>query len=50
LRVHKSYIVSIDHIRKVLKNYLGSTSLMMDNDDIIPVGRVYKDNLKKILQ
>ncbi len=50
LRAHKSYIVSIDHIKKVLKNYLGSTSLMMDNDDIIPVGRVYKDNLKKILQ
>jgi len=47
LRVHKSYIVSIDHIRKVLKNYLGSTSLMMDNDEIIPVGRIYKDNLKK---
>jgi len=50
LRAHKSYIVSIDHIKKVLKNYLGSTSLMMDNDDIIPVGRVYKDNLKKILR
>lgn len=49
LRVHKSYIVSIDHIKKVLKNYLGSTNLVMDNDDIIPVGRIYKDNLKKIM-
>ncbi|MGB4756253.1 MAG: LytTR family DNA-binding domain-containing protein, partial [Fervidobacterium sp.] len=49
LRVHKSYIISVGHIKKILKNYFGSTSLVMDNDDIIPIGRMYKENIKKLI-
>lgn len=49
VRVHKSYIVAIKCIRKILKNYFGSMAIEMTNRKIIPVGRNYKGNLKNII-
>lgn len=49
IRVHKSYIVSIKCIRKILKNYFGGMAVEMTNGKIIPVGRNYKEDLKNII-
>ncbi|MCB9194788.1 MAG: response regulator transcription factor [Flavobacteriales bacterium] len=40
LRVHKSYIISKEHISKISGN-----QVYMSNGDIIPIGRTYKDLL-----
>ncbi|AFG35923.1 LytTR family DNA-binding domain-containing protein [Fervidobacterium pennivorans subsp. shakshaketiis] len=50
LRVHKSYIVNVEKIRKIIRNYFGSLALELSNGDIIPVGRNYKDSIKKLLE
>uniref|UniRef100_A0A7V4NGQ1 Response regulator transcription factor n=1 Tax=Fervidobacterium pennivorans TaxID=93466 RepID=A0A7V4NGQ1_FERPE len=50
LRVHKSYIVNVEKIRKIIRNYFGSLALELSNGDIIPVGRHYKDSIKKLLE
>ncbi|MGC8901778.1 MAG: LytR/AlgR family response regulator transcription factor [Fervidobacterium sp.] len=49
LRVHKSFIVSIDAISKILKNYFGGNAIELVNGKIIPIGRMYKGNIKNIL-
>lgn len=44
LRVHKSYIVNLDHV----KSYYGN--VLEIKDEKIPVGRAYKEALNKIMQ
>ncbi|HOJ94993.1 MAG TPA: LytTR family DNA-binding domain-containing protein, partial [Fervidobacterium nodosum] len=49
IRVHKSYIISINAVKKILKNYIGGLAIELINGNIIPVGRMYKENIKKII-
>lgn len=44
IRVHKSYIVNINNIKKV-----SSSSIRVDHQDEIPIGRVYKEEVIKRL-
>ncbi|TKG96588.1 response regulator transcription factor [Puteibacter caeruleilacunae] len=44
IRVHKSYLVSIDHISSFYGNTIEITNTQ------IPVGRVYKEELKKLFE
>ncbi|WP_434223459.1 LytR/AlgR family response regulator transcription factor [Fervidobacterium gondwanense] len=50
LRVHKSYIINVEHIKKIIRNYFGSVALELSNGDIVPVGRNYKESLKELLE
>ncbi|SCY48278.1 LytR/AlgR family response regulator transcription factor [Flavobacterium caeni] len=43
IRVHRSYAVQKQFIKKILTN-----EVMLNNDVVIPVGRSYKDNLKTL--
>lgn len=43
IRIHKSFIVSIDHIRAI-----SSTYIRIANEEI-PIGRIYKSKLDKVL-
>jgi len=38
IQVHKSYLVNVNNIKKV-----SSTSIVVENDENIPIGRTYKD-------
>jgi len=49
LRIHKSYIVNTEQIKKIIKNYFGSMAIETSNGDILPVGRNYKDNIKNLI-
>lgn len=49
IRVHKSYIVAVKYIKKVLKNYFGGMAVEMSDGKIIPVGRNYKEELRIII-
>ncbi len=40
IQVHKSYIVSVDNIKKV-----SSTAIKVEHKDTIPIGRAYKDEV-----
>ncbi|MEO6286968.1 MAG: LytTR family DNA-binding domain-containing protein [Dyadobacter sp.] len=44
VRIHKSFIVSLDHIQAVSTTYI-----RIDNEEI-PIGRIYKAKLDKVLQ
>jgi DNA-binding LytR/AlgR family response regulator len=44
VRIHKSFIVSLDHIQAVSATYI-----RIDNEEI-PIGRIYKAKLDKVLQ
>ncbi|MCF0075376.1 LytTR family DNA-binding domain-containing protein [Dyadobacter sp. CY261] len=44
IRIHKSYIISLDHIQALSANYIRI------NNEEIPIGRNYKAGLDKILQ
>lgn len=44
IRVHKSYIVNIDNIKKV-----SSTSIKVEHNNEIPIGRAYKEEVIKRL-
>ncbi|WAC15364.1 LytR/AlgR family response regulator transcription factor [Dyadobacter pollutisoli] len=44
VRIHKSFIVSLDHIQAVSATYI-----RVDNEEI-PIGRIYKAKLDKVLQ
>ncbi|AMW33420.1 LytTR family DNA-binding domain-containing protein [Fervidobacterium islandicum] len=50
LRVHKSYIINVEKIKKIIRNYFGTIALELSNGEIIPVGRNYKDSIKKLLE
>lgn len=43
-RIHKSYIVNLDHIK-----IINSTQVMLDNGEWIPLSRTYKPDLKDML-
>lgn len=45
VRVHRSYIVAIHHIKSILNN-----SLLLEGDIEIPIGKNYKDSISKLLQ
>ncbi|ODN30829.1 LytR/AlgR family response regulator transcription factor [Fervidobacterium thailandense] len=42
VRVHRSYLVNMDHVRKISRNYFGTVALVLSNDKTIPVGRSYR--------
>jgi DNA-binding LytR/AlgR family response regulator len=44
IRIHKSFIISLDHIQAI------SASYVRINNEEIPIGRIYKANLDKLLQ
>ncbi len=48
IRVHKSYLVNLNHIKKYLKTDGGE--LIMDNNDTLPVSRSFRGELLKIIQ
>lgn len=43
LQVHKSYLVNLEHIRSIDHRYVRI------DDDMIPIGRAFLDDIKKIL-
>ena len=47
LRVHKSAIVNLDHVRKLKPVHYGDHALEMDNTHSVRIGRVYRDRLRK---
>lgn len=47
-RVHKSYLVNPEHIRKYLKKDGGE--LLMSNDEMIPVSRNHRDDILQFMQ
>lgn len=49
LRVHKSFVVNIEHVSKIVKNYFGGTVIVMTNGAHVPVGRAYKEALSTLL-
>ena len=44
VRIHKSFIVSLDHIQAVSATYIRI------NNEEIPIGRIYKAKLEEVLQ
>jgi two-component system LytT family response regulator len=48
IRVHKSYLVNVHHIKRYVKTDGGE--LIMDNNDILPVSRSFRGELLKIIQ
>lgn len=44
IRIHKSFIISLDHIQAISANYIRI------NNEEIPIGRIYKTSLDKVLQ
>lgn len=49
VRVHKSFLVSTRYIKKILKNYFGRLAIEMENGEIIPVSRHYRENLIRLI-
>lgn len=49
LRIHKSYIINAEQIKKIVRNYFGSMAVEVSNGDILPVGRNYKDVVKELI-
>ena len=47
LRIHKSYLINIDHIKKYFKKEGGE--VLMTNEDILPVSRTKRDLLSKLI-
>lgn len=50
VRVYKSFLISKRYIKKIIKNYFGRLAIEMENGEIIPVSRHYKENLMKLLE
>lgn len=48
LRIHKSYLINLNHIKKYLKKEGGE--VLMANNDILPVSRSNRDLLLKLIQ
>lgn len=48
LRIHKSYLINLNHIKKYLNKDGGE--VVMLNDDILPVSRNHRDELLKLIQ
>lgn len=48
VRIHKTYLVNLTHVKKYLKRDGGD--LVMTNNDILPVSRNYRSELLKLLQ
>ena len=44
LRIHRSYIVNMNHVQEVTKN-----RIVMDTDTYLPIGDMYKDALSEYL-
>ena len=48
MRVHKSFLVNLVHIKKYLRK--GHGELLMSNDDILPVSRIHHPLVLKLIQ
>lgn len=48
IRVHKSYLINRNHIRKYLKKDGGE--LVMSNNDVVPLSRNTRDEIVKLIQ
>ena len=49
VRVHRSAIVNLDHVRELLPWFHGEQVLVLDDDTRITIGRRYRDNLTRVL-
>ncbi len=49
LRVHRSYVVNLDHIDEIEPWFNSTYNLMMKNGSKVPVSRTYIKDLKKII-
>ena len=47
IRVHRSSIININHIKEIFK-YPSSYDIKMKNDDVVRVSRSYLDNIRKL--
>ncbi|MFT5674966.1 MAG: DNA-binding LytR/AlgR family response regulator, partial [Paraglaciecola sp.] len=50
LQVHRSYLVAVDVIEKVLKHVGSQYELMIDGGNTIPLGRSYYSAVKEVLE
>ncbi len=48
IRVHKSYLINRNHIRKYLRKYGGE--LVMSNNDLVPLSRNTRDEIVELIQ
>lgn len=48
VRIHKSYLINIKHIKKYLRRDGGE--LLMINNDVLPVSRNHRDEILKLIQ
>jgi two-component system LytT family response regulator len=48
IRIHKSYLINIQHVKKYLKRNGGE--LVMSNNDILPVSRNHRTEILKLIQ
>jgi two-component system LytT family response regulator len=49
LRVHKSYLINVQHIRKVLRSHDGGNLLMTDGSEV-PISRNLRGDMKTLLK
>jgi two-component system response regulator LytT len=49
LRVHRSFIVNIDHIVEIEPWFNSTYNLIMKNDSKVPVSRTYVKEMKQML-
>ena len=47
MRVHKSAIANLDHVRKLKPVHYGDHALEMDNDHAVRIGRAYREKLNE---
>jgi two-component system LytT family response regulator len=48
IRIHKSYLINLNYVKKYLK--IGGGELVLTNNDVLPVSRIYRTELLKLLQ
>ncbi len=46
LRVHRSFVINLEHVREVIRCGNGEAVVVMSNGRELPVGRTFKDNLE----
>ena len=49
IRVHRSYIVNLDHIAEIEPWFNSTHNLIMKDSSKVPVSRTYIKELKKVL-
>lgn len=50
VRIHRSSIINIQHIKELQTNHHGDYTVLLDNGTSLPVGRNYKENLARLIE